>query len=162
IFQRFQWSLGPRRSQRRRSQGWFCVREVHRTSDGVKPVIHPFARARARNMQKTRACLLASGMICASLAGRADNAPPKIAPEGPTWSAGAGFQFDAKADKKRESVSGITCPSVSASPRVCVVAFDEGGEARFVIIEHDRLIPQPEPIVLLPGERELDAEGAAR
>src|SRR5262249_55771481 len=54
--------------------------------------------------------------------------PPSVAPEGPVWGAGAGFQFADKPDKKRESVSGIACPTVSSSPRRCIVAFDEGGE----------------------------------
>jgi hypothetical protein len=113
-------------------------------------------------MQKTRAWLLVSVMISIPFAGRADNGPPKVLPEGPVWSAGAGFQFAVKANKKRESVSGIACPAVSASPRRCIVAFDEGGEARFAIVDRGRLIPQPERIVLLSGEQELDAEGAAR
>jgi hypothetical protein len=98
-------------------------------------------------MSKARKLLLASLLTVAALDARAD--PPKVAPEGPVWSAGAGFQFDGKADKKRESLSGIACPPVSSVPRLCVAAFDEGIEARYVTIDGDHLVPQPDKIVLL-------------
>jgi hypothetical protein len=88
--------------------------------------------------------------------------PPTIGPEGPIWSAGAGFQFEGHADKKRESLSGIACPPVSSAEGRCVAVFDEGGEARYAVIAQNRLIPEPDKIVLLPGHGELDAEGAAR
>jgi hypothetical protein len=88
--------------------------------------------------------------------------PPSIAPERPVWSVGPGFQFADRADKRRESVSGIACPPVSLSPRRCIVAFDEGGEERYVLIGDNRLMPEPDRIVLLPNDGELDAEGAAR
>jgi hypothetical protein len=89
-------------------------------------------------------------------------APPTVGPEGPIWSAGAGFQFESHADKKRESLSGIACPPVFGAERRCVAAFDEGGEARYAVIAQNHLIPEPDRIVLLPGHGELDAEGAAR
>jgi hypothetical protein len=104
--------------------------------------------------------LLASLLTLSTLDARADADTPKVAPEGPVWSAAAGFYFDEKADKKRESLSGIACPSTV--PRLCVAAFDEGIEARYVEIDGNRLVPQPDKIVLLPGGKELDAEGAAR
>jgi hypothetical protein len=78
------------------------------------------------------------------------------------WSAGAGFQFAENADKKRESVSGIACPPVSTSPRRCIAVLDEGGEERYVVIENGRLVPESDRIVLLPGDKEVDAEGVAR
>jgi hypothetical protein len=112
-------------------------------------------------MLKAHWYLLASLLTLLTLAKRADADPPKIAPEGPVWDAAAGFQFDKKADKKRESLSGIACPSLAAVPRLCVAAFDEGIEARYVVIDGYRLIPQPDTIVLLAGGKELDAEGAA-
>jgi hypothetical protein len=43
-----------------------------------------------------------------------------------------------------------------------VAVFDEGGEARYVAVDRDRITPQPDKIVLLPGNKELDGEGAAR
>src|SRR3954465_6258991 len=113
-------------------------------------------------MSNSRKFLLASLLTLAALDVRADADPPKIAPEGSVWSAGAGFQFDGKADKTRESLSGIACPPLSAVPRLCIAAFDEGLEARYVTIEGNRLVPQPDKIVLLSAGKELDAEGAAR
>ena len=111
-------------------------------------------------MSKAHWLLVVSLLTLAVPDARAD--PPKVAPEGPVWSAGAGFQFDTKADKKRESLSGIACPPISTFPRLCVAAFDEGVEARYVTIEDNRLVPHRDNIVLLPGGKELDAEGAAR
>ena len=52
---------------------------------------------------------------------------------------------------------GIACSSESNGPRHCIAVFDEGGEARHAIIDGERLIPQPERIVLLTGNGELDA-----
>jgi hypothetical protein len=88
--------------------------------------------------------------------------PPRVSTEGPVWDAGAGFSFIGKVDKKRESLSGIACPPVLASPRLCVAAFDEGGEERYFLIGDGRLTPEPDRIVLLPDDKEIDAEGAAR
>src|SRR3954452_17690071 len=113
-------------------------------------------------MPKARKLLLAFLLTLSALEARADADPPQIAPEGPGWSAGAGFQLDGKADKKRESLSGIACPPLSTVPRLCVAAFDEGIEARYVTIDGNRLVPQPDKIVLLSAGKELDAEGAAR
>ena len=76
-------------------------------------------------MLKAHWFLLASLLTLSTLATRADADPPKIAPEGPFWDAASGFQFDKKADKKRESLSGIACPSLAVVPRLCVAAFDE-------------------------------------
>src|SRR5882724_9778367 len=107
-------------------------------------------------MLKTMTSLLALSMISVALGAHADNDPPKVAPEGARWSTGPGFKFDSREDKKRESLSGIACPSPSTSPRLCVAAFDEGGEARYVLIERDHLVPQPNRIVLLAEDQELD------
>jgi hypothetical protein len=112
---------------------------------------------------KAHAVLLASALALSWLHGTAAADPPRVAPEGPVWTAGGGFQFDSKPNKKRESLSGIACPALSAAtPRLCVAVFDEGGEARYVAVDRDRITPQPEKIVLLPGDKELDGEGAAR
>lgn len=88
---------------------------------------------------------------------------PKVAPEGPIWDTSPGFDFPNadKPDKMRRSLSGIACANEINGTRRCIAAFDEGGEARYAIIDGTRLVPQPEPIVLLPGKRELDAEAAA-
>ena len=110
-------------------------------------------------MSKARWLLAASLLALSPLSAQAD---PPVPPDGPVWGAGAGFQFDEKANKKRESLSGIACPPLATTPHLCVAVFDEGVEARYVTIEDNRLVPHPENIVLLPGGKELDAEGAAR
>ena len=88
---------------------------------------------------------------------------PKVAPEGPVWDTSPGFDFPGadKPKKLRRALSGIACPSEFNGPRRCIAVFDEGGEARYAIIDGMRLVPQPERIVLLAGKGELDAEGAA-
>ena len=89
---------------------------------------------------------------------------PRLAPEGPIWSTSPGFAFpDTDKPKKfRRSLSGIACPSELNGPRRCIAVFDEGGEARYAIIDGTHMTPQPERIVLLPGHGEPDTEGAAR
>jgi hypothetical protein len=64
--------------------------------------------------------------------------------------------------KEARVVEGIACPPVASAERRCVAVFDEGGEARYVVIAQNCLVPEPDKIVLLPGHGELDAEGAAR
>jgi hypothetical protein len=88
---------------------------------------------------------------------------PERSPDGPIWDTSPGFDFPG-ADKPknlRRALSGIACPSELSGPRRCIAVFDEGGEARYAIIDGIRLVPQPERIVLLAGKVELDAEGAA-
>jgi hypothetical protein len=87
----------------------------------------------------------------------------KVAPEGPVWDTSPGFAFPgaAKPKKLRRSLSGIACRSESSGPRRCIAAFDEGGEARYAMIDGTRVIPQTERILLLADGGELDAEGAA-
>jgi hypothetical protein len=89
---------------------------------------------------------------------------PRVAPESPAWTAGSGFSFPQakKPEKVRQSLSGIACPPPVGVARRCVAAFDEGVEARYVVIDGQTLRPEPEKIVLLPSGKELDAEGAAR
>lgn len=88
---------------------------------------------------------------------------PLVAPEGSVWSSGTGFDFDTRRNKTRRSVSGIACPkdADASGRRTCLVAFDEGVEARFAVVGPDRIAPLPERLVLRSGGGELDAEGAA-
>src|SRR4051794_33664947 len=88
--------------------------------------------------------------------------PPSASPENVTWTVTGDFSFEKKPAKTRESLSGIACPAPSASPRRCIAAFDEGVEARYVTVAEGTFGPEPDPIVLLAGGKELDAEGAAR
>lgn len=85
-----------------------------------------------------------------------------VSPEGPFWSAGAGFAFVSKPKDSSRSLSGIACPAELGMPRRCIAVFDEGVAARYVVVDGKGLAPEPEDIVLLPGGKELDAEGAAR
>ncbi|MFL5280152.1 MAG: DUF3616 domain-containing protein [Rhodopila sp.] len=108
-----------------------------------------------------RATLYACLAVLLALPAAADS--PKVTPEGPVWDTSPGFAFPGadKPKKLRRSLSGIACPSESNEPRHCIAVFDEGGEARYAIIDGTRFTPQPERILLLAGNGELDAEGAA-
>jgi hypothetical protein len=99
------------------------------------------------------------------MAAHADDDPPKIKPEGPVWTVAPDFAFNGDQDeiaKKRRSLSGIACPAPSESPRLCIAAFDEGGEARYVIVGPTGFTPQQGSITLRDDDKEVDAEGAAR
>lgn len=83
------------------------------------------------------------------------------------WDAGSGFSFKEKnkeeETKTRQSLSGIACVEEVAGERTCLVVFDEGLEARHVVIKSNGYQVDNEPVVLLrrKGDKdELDAEGA--
>lgn len=86
----------------------------------------------------------------------------KVAPEGPIWDTSPGFDFpDADKPKKmRRALSGIACADKVNEPLRCIAVFDEGGEARYALVDGTHFVPQPERIVLR-ATGELDAEGAA-
>lgn len=86
---------------------------------------------------------------------------PRVAPAGAPWPAGAGFVFDEGGSKTRRSVSGIACGLDEGGRRVCLLAFDEGTQARFARLGDGVLQPLPERIDLGTGGKELDAEGVA-
>lgn len=87
---------------------------------------------------------------------------PKVAPDGPIWNTSPGFAFPGADEQKlRRSLSGIACPGSLSGTRRCIAAFDEGGEARYALIDGMSLVPQPEQVGLMVGKGELDAEGAA-
>jgi hypothetical protein len=89
--------------------------------------------------------------------------PSKVSPEPLVWSVAPPFSFASKPKKTRRSISGIACPAPSGATRLCVAAFDEGVEARFVAIDGSAMFPKPDRIVLLPNsDGELDAEAAAQ
>ncbi|TXL73535.1 DUF3616 domain-containing protein [Vineibacter terrae] len=89
-----------------------------------------------------------------------DDIPP-VAPESGPWDAGDGFKFDKKEKKKRKALSGIACPANASGQRLCLAVFDEGGEARYLVIRDGAYTVDNEPVVLVPGDVELDAEAAA-
>ena len=91
---------------------------------------------------------------------------PVIKPSSGPWDAGAGFAFDLgkkKTLKTRRSVSGIACNLNVMQQHVCLLAFDEGVEARYATLTDQRLVTDPEVVVLRAASAasELDAEGAA-
>ena len=92
-------------------------------------------------------------------------AVPMVKPTSGPWDAGAGFAFDLgkkKALKVRQSVSGIACNLNARQQRVCLLAFDEGVEARYATLSDQRLVTDPEAVVLRTAGAgsELDAEAA--
>src|SRR5438309_1267088 len=113
-------------------------------------------------MSKAPAFCLAAFMACMGPAEGLADAPRIAAPEPIAWSVSPEFAFSNKSRKTRQSLSGIACPAPSGAARLCTAVFDEGVEARFVVIDGNAMIPKPDQIVLLTdGKDELDAEGAA-
>jgi hypothetical protein len=100
----------------------------------------------------------------ASLPAAAQLAGTAIKPVGGVWDSGKGFDFarkQKKAIKTRQSVSGIACNLDAQKQRICLLAFDEGVEARYAYAEPGRLRMDAEAVVLRLDEGELDAEAAA-
>ena len=94
----------------------------------------------------------------------AQSAAPQLAPDGGTWSSGAGFSFGLKKKKEievRQSLSGIACNVNAQQQRICLMAFDEGAEARYATLVNGSLKPDDEVVVLRSTQGELDAEAAA-
>ena len=94
----------------------------------------------------------------------AQQLPPRIQPDSGPWDSGAGFQFDLgkkKIQKTRQSVSGMACIIDTRQRRICLIAFDEGAQARYAYVGDKTLSPDAEPMVLRDTDEELDAEGAA-
>lgn len=89
---------------------------------------------------------------------------PLLRPDGGFWEVGAGFEFalkKSKALKTRRSVSGVACNRNAANERICLMAFDEGTQARYATVRPNQLVPDPQPVVLASGSEELDTESAA-
>ncbi|RDJ10091.1 hypothetical protein B5K05_13225 [Rhizobium phaseoli] len=76
---------------------------------------------------------------------------------GPLPTAG---EFDLE-KKTRRSLSGIACPVVVDGKHVCLVAFDEGAEARTIAINETEYEVRKKSIVLGPADGEMDAEAVA-
>ena len=89
---------------------------------------------------------------------------PSIKPTGGLWDSGDGFAFDLgkkKALKTRQSVSGIACNLDAQQNRLCLLAFDEGTQARYATLNNGKLVMDAGS-VLFPGiDGEIDAEAAA-
>jgi hypothetical protein len=90
--------------------------------------------------------------------------PPAVAPDSGPWDAGGGFKFGKKKKqelKARQALSGIACPANSSGQRLCLAVFDEGGEARYLVIKDKAYAIDGERVILRSGDVELDAEAAA-
>lgn len=99
-----------------------------------------------------------------SVLATAQSPAPLLSPSGGIWQTGAGFEFalkEKKALKTRRSLSGIACNVNATGERVCLMAFDEGTQARYATLQANQLVPDPQPVFLRPGNGELDAEAAA-
>ncbi|MEO5795097.1 MAG: DUF3616 domain-containing protein [Rhodoferax sp.] len=106
----------------------------------------------------------AAGLLLAVASVQAQSAPPSIQPHGGLWPVQAGFDFELgkkKALKTRQSVSGIACSLNARQERVCLLAFDEGVEARWATLKNEAMVAEPTPLPLRDNTGELDAEGAA-
>ena len=107
--------------------------------------------------------LLAAGLVLGAGAS-AQAPPPRIKPDSGPWDSGRGFQFqlnDKRLQKTRQSVSGMACKLNARQQRICLMAFDEGSQARYAYVGDKVLTPDAEPVVLRAANEELDAEGAA-
>jgi hypothetical protein len=106
--------------------------------------------------------LLGSGCLASATSAWASEPAPTTPDSGP-WSSGKSFSFERKEPKTRRSLSGIACPVNESKQRVCLVVFDEGIEARYVVLKEDGYSIDDERVILRKsiGEAgELDAEGA--
>ena len=106
----------------------------------------------------------ATSLILAVASVQAQSAPPSIQPHVNPWTVQAGFNFNLgpkKALKTRQSVSGIACSLNASQQRVCLLAFDEGVEARWATLKDQAMLAEPTPLHLRDDTGELDAEGAA-
>ena len=107
--------------------------------------------------------LLASALAL-STGAQAQPTPPRLQPDSGPWDSGNGFTFDLsqkKRQKTRQSVSGMACNLDARQRRICLLAFDEGAEARYAYLDNPLLTIDTEPVVLRDTDEELDAEGAA-
>ena len=98
------------------------------------------------------------------LAAMAQSAVQTVAPDGGIWNSGAGFSFGLSKKKElktRRSVSGMACNLNAQQKRICLLAFDEGAEARYATVSRASLVLDAEVVVLRNTQGELDAEAAA-
>jgi hypothetical protein len=100
-------------------------------------------------------------MLVAGAAAAGAQEVPRVQPLSGPWDAGNGFSFEEKKKKTRRSLSGIACPANASGQRICLVVFDEGVEARYVILRKNGYTIDNERVVLRDESGELDAEAAA-
>src|SRR3954465_3668239 len=91
-------------------------------------------------------------------ANAAPNEASVIAPTSGPWNASEGFKFEKKERKTRQSMSGVACPTISSGQHICLAVFDEGTEARYLVIRDNAYTVDNERVILRSGAGELDAE----
>jgi len=125
------------------------------------PVLNDCLKRSISEAIMTRAFVgvLAALLLCV-LPGVAADEPPSVAPDSGPWDAGSGFKFEKKEKKTRKALSGIACPANSSGERLCLAVFDEGGEARYLVIGDYGYTVDTERVILRQGDVELDAEAA--
>lgn len=64
-------------------------------------------------------------------------------------------------DKTRRSLSGLACPVLVDERRVCLVAFDEGAEARTIALSATDYTADDKTVALAPSGSEMDSEAVA-
>lgn len=121
----------------------------------------PTAPARFGGAAAARALRLQLLVAAMAVVAGCAHAQPLVAPDSGPWASGKGFQFDSREKKTRQSVSGMACNLDANQQPVCLVAFDEGVEARFASLGKEALTVQAERVVLRAESGELDAEGVA-
>ena len=110
---------------------------------------------------------LASWLPVASPVWAQDPAVPRVKPHAALASLQAGqavFAAELEFKKQlqvRQSVSGIACALTTRQQRICLLAFDEGANGYFARLEGNTLAALKKPVMLVPGDGELDAEAAA-
>ena len=108
--------------------------------------------------------LLAASFTLSADASAQEPPPLRIQPDSGPWDSGTGFQFELskkKIQKTRQSVSGMACNLDARLQRICLIAFDEGMQARYAYVADKALLPDAEPVRLRNTDEELDAEGVA-
>lgn len=110
-------------------------------------------------MKLMRVSFAALLMAAASVQGGSAQEVPVVRPVSGPWDGGK-FTFASHENKTRRSVSGIACIARNGTDSTCLVAFDEGAEARFVTVGSDGYRIDNDQVVLRKTNDELDAEAA--
>ena len=156
---------GARRAQ---GAGRLAYSAAMPTPRFTAPFAVPFAAPLTAGFGARRSWLSALALLTAGLllgtAALAQTPPPRLPPDSGPWDSGAGFRFDLRKKEikhTRQSVSGMACNLDAQGRRICLMAFDEGAQARYAYLDGQTLVPDPAPVALRPGSGEIDAEGAA-
>jgi Protein of unknown function (DUF3616) len=107
--------------------------------------------------RQVASALVGAAMIFSRTAALPDD---QIRPVSGPWEAGK-FEFHKKQKKTRQALSGIACPGKPGSGSACLVVFDEGTIAHYVVLSPDGYTIDNTEVSLIDSDGELDAEAAA-